>query len=71
MVLYEYLKCAANITIDGDHTASTDCTINYRVILLMTSFINSSDKPLKTDPSREICTCATWLMSSSAKETPW
>ena len=54
VVLYKYLTCAADITIDGGHSASTNCTINYRVILLMMSFITSSGKLLKTDPSREI-----------------
>ena len=54
VVLYKYLTCAADITIDGGHSASTNCTIDYRVILLMMSFITSSGKLLKTDPSREI-----------------
>ena len=41
-------------TIDTDHTASTDCNNNYRVILLMMLFITSLITAFKTDLSREI-----------------
>ena len=40
--------------IDTDHTASTDCNNNYRVILLMMLFITSLITAFKTDLSREI-----------------
>ena len=36
-------------------------TINYRIILLIMLFITSSCKFLKIEPSRDICTYATWL----------
>ena len=39
-------------------------TINYRIILWMMLFINSSCKPLKTDPSRDLCTYTTWAKPS-------
>ena len=58
VVLYKYLNCAADKTIDGGPTAST-VTINCRIILLMMLFITSSCKFFKTGPSREICTYAT------------
>ena len=32
VVLYKYIICAADKTIDTGHTASTDCNTNYRVI---------------------------------------
>ena len=70
VVLYKYLTCAADKTTDGGH--STDCNyINNRIILLMILLITSSSKPLKRDPSREICTYATWLNPSFAKKIPW
>ena len=33
VVLYKYLNSAADKTVDGSHSARTDC--NYRIILLM------------------------------------
>ena len=43
-------------------------TFNYRIILLMLFITtDTSSEPLKTDPSREICTYATWLKPSFAK----
>ena len=61
VVLYIYLNCAADKTIDEGHI---DCnvltvTINCRIILLMMLFITSLCKSLQADPSREICTYAT------------
>ena len=55
VVLYKYLNYAIDKTIDTGHTASTHFNINYRIILLMMLFITSCCKPLKRDPSREIC----------------
>ena len=60
VILDKYLNCAADKTIDTGHTASTNCNTNYGIILLML-LITSWCKPLKTDPSREICTYATWV----------
>ena len=68
-VLYKYLNCAVDKTIDTSHTISTDSNIYYRIILLIILFITLV--PLKTDPSREIYTYATWVKSSFAKFTPW
>ena len=48
-VLYKWLNCAADKTIGAGHTASTD-SINYRITLLIVSFISSWCKPLKADP---------------------
>ena len=71
-VLYKYLNCAVNKTIDTGHTTSTYCNSNYRIILLMTLFVTAWCKPLKTDPSREIYTYATWVKPFFfAQNTPW
>ena len=61
------INCAAAETIDTGHTAITDCIYNYRIILLMMLFSTSWYNPLKTDPSRGVCTYATWLKPSFAK----
>ena len=45
-------------------------TINCRMIILMMLFITSTCKSLKTDPSREICTYATWLKPSFVIKHP-
>ena len=50
VVLYKYLNCAVNKTIDTGHTTSIDCNTNYVILLLMTLFITPWCKPLKTDP---------------------
>ena len=52
MVLCKYLNCVVDKT--NCHTNSTDCNINYVIILLMMLFITSWCKPLKTDPFREM-----------------
>ena len=57
VVLYKYLNCAVDKTIDTGHTTSTDCNTNYRIILLL--FITYGCKPFKTDTSRELCSYAT------------
>ena len=72
VVLYKYLNCAVDKTIDTEHTASTDCAstdcnTNYRIKLLIISFITSWCKPLKTHPPREICNYATSAKPSFAK----
>ena len=59
VVLYKYLNCGVDKTIDTGHTTSTDRNTNYRIILIMMLFFDSWCKLLKTDPSREICTYAT------------
>ena len=69
MDLSKYLNCSADKTNDPGHTTSTDCYTNSRMILFMMLFITSWCKPLKTDPSREICTYATCVKSSCAKYT--
>ena len=33
VVLYKYLNCAVDETIDPGDTASTDCNTNYRITL--------------------------------------
>ena len=53
VVLYKYLNCAPDKTIDTGHTTNTDCNTNYRIILYMMLFVTPWCKPLKTDPSRE------------------
>ena len=58
VVLYKYVNCTVDKTIGTGHTDSTDCNTKYKIILLMMLFITSWYKPLKTDPSREICTYA-------------
>ena len=40
MVLYKYLNCAVDKTVDNGHTTSTDFNTNNRIILLML-FISS------------------------------
>ena len=55
VILYKYLNCAVDKTIDNGGTTSADANINYRIILLITLLINS----LERDSSREICTYAT------------
>ena len=64
VVLHKYLNCAPDKTIDAGHTASTDCN---RTILLIMLSITSWCKPLKADPSREICTYPIWLKPSFVK----
>ena len=65
VALYNQLNCALDKTIDAGHTANINCHINYSIKtnyslkLLMMLFITSWSKPLKTEPSREICTYAT------------
>ena len=71
VVLYKYLNCAVDKTIDTGHTTSTDCITNYRITLLVISIITPWCKPLKRDPFREIYTYATWIKPSFAKQTPW
>ena len=56
VVLYKYLNCVNDKTIDNGHTTSTDCNTNYRIILLIMLFITPWCKPLKADPSGEIHT---------------
>ena len=65
IILYKYLNCPADKTIDPGHTASTDCNTNYGIILLMILFITFLCKDLKTDQSRGICNYATF-----SKHTP-
>ena len=69
VVLYKYLNCAVDKTIDNDHTTNIYCNTNYRIILLML-FITSWCQPLKTDPSREICIYANRVKLFFAKYTP-
>ena len=57
VVLYKYLNCAADETIDTGHI--TDRNTNYRIIVLMMLFVTSWCKPLRTDQYRDICTFAT------------
>ena len=59
VVLYKYLNCVVDKTIDTGHTTSTDSNTNNRIILLIMLFITFWCKPLKADPSSEICTYAT------------
>ena len=59
VVLYKYLNCTADKTIDAGETARTAVTTNYRIILLMMLLITSLCKPLKIDPFREMCVYAT------------
>ena len=60
VVLYKYLNCALDKTIDMGDTLSNECNTNYRIMLLMmTLFITSWYKFFKRDPSREICNYAT------------
>ena len=59
VVLYKYVNCTVDKTIDTGHTASTECNSNDKILLLMMLFITSWSKPLKTDPSKEIYTYAT------------
>ena len=66
VVLYKYLNSAAGKTILEGHTVLT-VTINYRIKLSMMLLITSMCKSLKADPSREICTSASWLKTSFAK----
>ena len=54
VVIYKYLNCAVAKTIGTSDTTSTDCNINYRIILLMMLFTTSLHKPLKTARSRNI-----------------
>ena len=49
--------CAVDKIIDTGHIATTNYKTIYRLILFML-FITSWCQPLKTDPSREICTYA-------------
>ena len=49
VVLYKYLNCAADNTIDTGHTASTDCNTNYRITLLMILLILFENRPTKRD----------------------
>ena len=60
VVLYKYLNFAVDKIIGTGHTTSTDCNTDYEIIQLMKLFITSWCKPLKIDPSREICTYVTW-----------
>ena len=39
VVLYKYLNCVVDKTIETGHTASTDCHTDYRIMLLVMSFI--------------------------------
>ena len=72
VVLCKYLNCAVDKTIGTGHTAghtgqSAACNTNYRrIVLLLMLFITSWWKPLKTDPSREICAYVTWIKPSFA-----
>ena len=70
VVLYKYLDCAVDKTGSGCNTNYWgDCNTNYRIIPLML-LITSWCKTLKTDPSRKICTYATWGKPSFAKYRP-
>ena len=40
VVLYKYLSCAVDKTIDTGYTTITDCNTNYRIIILMMLFIH-------------------------------
>ena len=57
MILYKYLNYDVDKTIDTGHTTNA----NYNIILFMMLFMTFCCKPLKTDPSREMCTYATWV----------
>ena len=70
VVLYKYVNCTVDKTIDTGHTASTECNSNDKILLLMMLFITSWSKPLKTDPSKEIYTYATWIKPAFAKYIP-
>ena len=52
LVLHNDLNCAVDKTIDTGHTTTTDCNINYRIILLMVLFITSQWRRFKTDLQR-------------------
>ena len=54
VVLYKYLNCAVDQTIDTCRT-TVDRNTDRRVKLLMMLLVTSWCKPLKTDPSKEIC----------------
>ena len=71
VVLYKYLNCSVDKTIDTGYFANTDSNTNYRIILLMVLLIASWCMSLKTNQSREIWTYATWVKPSFAKYTPW
>ena len=43
------VNCAVHKTIDTGNTTSTDCSTNYKIIMLMTLFITPCCKPLKTE----------------------
>ena len=59
VVLYKYLNCAADKLLTQVTLLGLNVTIDNRIILLIMLFITSWCKPLKADPSREICTYAT------------
>ena len=56
VVLYKFLNCAVDKTIDTGHI--TDCNTSYKIILSML-FVTSWYKLLKKYPFREISTYAT------------
>ena len=53
----QILNFAVDKTIETSHTTSTDCNVNYRIILLVMFLITSWCKPLETDPFRAIGSC--------------
>ena len=57
LVLHNDLNCAVDKTIDTGHTTTTDCNINYRIILLMVLFITSQCRRFKTDLQRVMYLC--------------
>ena len=52
VALFKYLNCAVDKAFESFNKAFNT---NYRKILLMMLFTTTKCKPLKTDPSREIC----------------
>ena len=70
VALYKQVNCTVDKTIEIGHTINTNCTINYRIILVMILFITLWYKLLKTDPSREICTYVPWVKPFCQAHTP-